>query len=302
MSDKKIFQNNVQVNPVKIFKITCDYLSHEALHTSLDAEETREGTIVECRSKGITSTYKIVNITSNSIKLTEFDCAVFNAAISIRNAGNEYTTPDIIYHTLGGGHVLTETMRKNIMNSLERLAVVRITVDMPDAKKKLSYGIDRKKTSFTGYLLPTEHVDTKINGQLVSSIHFPKQGIILSMSDMRDQLLTCDQALLNTPIRHSQRGIALNHYLLRRLLEIKGSHEAHKSNSRVTPLRKVIAFDTMLKKCGLENADKNIKRKIKDIITKILNFFVEQNLINSYSFDVRERGKIHSIIIDFTSL
>lgn len=295
------FQNNIQVNPVKIFKISIDYLSHEALHTSLDAEETREGTIVESRSKGITSTYKIVNVTSTSIKLSEFDFAVFNAAISIRNAGNEYTTPEIIYHTLGGGHVLTSEMRHNIMNSLERLAVVRITVDMPDAKKKLGYGIDRNKTSFTGYLLPTEHVDTKINGQLVSSIHFLKQGILLSMSDMRDQLLTCDQALLNSPIRHSQRGIALNHYLLRRTLEIKGSHESHKSNSRVKPLRKVIAFDTMLKKCGLENLNRQERANIKKIVMTILNFFVEQNVITSYSFEVRERGKIHSIIIDFPS-
>ena len=187
------------------------------------------------------------------------------------------------------------------MNSLERLAVVRITVDMPDAKKKLGYGIDRNKTSFTGYLLPTEHVDTKINGQLVSSIHFLKQGILLSMSDMRDQLLTCDQALLNSPIRHSQRGIALNHYLLRRTLEIKGSHESHKSNSRVKPLRKVIAFDTMLKKCGLENLNRQERANIKKIVMTILNFFVEQNVITSYSFEVRERGKIHSIIIDFPS-
>ena len=72
-------------------------------------------------------------------------------------------------------------MHKNIMNSLERLASVRITVDMTDTKKKLGYGIDRKKTSFTSYLLPTEHVDSKINGQPVSSIHFLKHGIIFSM-------------------------------------------------------------------------------------------------------------------------
>ncbi len=293
------FQNNIQVNPVKIFKISIDYLSHEALHTSLDAEESREGTIIESRSKGVTSTYKIVNVTSNGIQLTEFDCAVLNAVFSIKNAGNEFTTPEIIYHTLGGGHVLTDEMHKNIMNSLERLAAVRITVDMHDAKKKLGYGIDRDKTSFTGYLMPTEHVDTKINGQLVSSIHFLKQGIILSMSDMRDQLITCDQSLLKAPIRHTQRGIALHHYLLRLTLEIKGSHEAHKSNSRVKPLRKVIAFETMLKKCGLENADKEDRRQIKKSITKILDFFVEQNVISSYTFNVRERGKLHSIIIEY---
>lgn len=295
------FQNNIQVNPVKIFKISIDYLSHEALHTSLDAEESREGTIIESRSKGVTSTYKIVNVTSNGIQLSEFDCAVLNAVFSIKNAGNEFTTPEIIYHTLGGGHVLTDEMHKNIMNSLERLAAVRITVDMHDAKKKLGYGIDRDKTSFTGYLMPTEHVDTKINGQPVSSIHFLKQGIILSMSDMRDQLITCDQSLLKAPIRHTQRSIALHHYLLRRTLEIKGSHEAHKSNSRVKPLRKVIAFETMLKKCGLENCSREQRRNIKKIAEIILNFFVEQNVINSYTFDVRERGKIHSIIIDFST-
>ena len=165
-------KKNVQVKSTATFKIPIDNLSNITWPNFLKAHEKKEGTIIESRSKGITSKYTLVNDTDNDITLTEFDCAVLNAAISIKNAGNEFTTPEIIYRTLGGGHVLTDEMHKNIMNSLERLSAVRITVDMPDAKKKLGYGIDRNKTSFTGYLMPTEHVDTKINGQLVSSIHF----------------------------------------------------------------------------------------------------------------------------------
>ena len=119
---------------------------------------------------------------------------------------------------------------------------------------------------------------------------------------MKDQMLTCSSALLKSPTRHSERGIALKHYLLRRTLEIKGSHDAHKNNSRVKPLRCVITFYDMLKKCGLEDLNRQERANVKKIVVTILNFFVEQNLITSYSFDMRERGKIHSIIIDFTSL
>ena len=194
-------------------------------------------------------------------------------------------------------------MRQKILDSFERLASVRIIIEMkPDTKKKLGYDLNDKNTTYKGYLMPTESVDIKINGQHVSSIHFLKQGIIFFNADMKDQMLTCSSALLKSPTRHSERGIALKHYLLRRTLEIKGSHDAHKNNSRVKPLRCVITFYDMLKKCGLEDLNRQERANVKKIVVTILNFFVEQNLITSYSFDMRERGKIHSIIIDFTSL
>lgn len=297
----KIIPKNFQVVPVKNFKITIDYLSREALNTILNPKESKEGVVIESRSKGITSKYTIVNVSTNGIKLTEFDRAILNAAISEQSAGNEYTTPERIYHLIGGGHILYPDMRQKILDSFDRLASVRIIVEMhPDSKKKLGYDLNDKTTTYRGYLMPTESVDIRINGQHTSSIHFLKQGIIFFIADMKDQMLTCNPNLLNSPIRHSERGIALNHYLLRRTLEIKGSHVSRKLNSRVKPLRSVITFDNLLKNCGLENCSREQRRNIKKIIETILNFFIEQNIIKAFKFETHGQ-KIHSIIIDFST-
>ena len=83
-------------------------------------------------------------------------------------------------------------MRQKILESFERLASVRIIVEMePDSKKKLGYDLKDKSSTYRGYLLPTESVDVRINGQHTSSIHFLKQGIIFFIADMKDQMLTC---------------------------------------------------------------------------------------------------------------
>lgn len=291
---------NVQLLPSRDFKITIDYLTDEALDTDIDANEARNGEVVESKRKNIVSTYTISNVTNSIIQLNEFDRALLNACIAEQAAGNEYTTPERLYHWLGGGKNLTDDMRNAIMRSINRLASVRIVIEMEKAQEKFGYGKDRGKTTFQGYLMPTESVEVKINGQLIkSAIHFLKRGIIFSVADMKDQIITCDQNLLAAPIRHSERGIALNHFLVRRTLEIKGSHDAHKANPRIRPLRKTILFETMLKKCGIENADRDTRFKVKKITEKILNYEVELGVIKSYSFEYVGGGKVRTITLEF---
>lgn len=291
--DKK----SIQIYPAKNFRITIDYLSHKAFCTELAANEAKTGKVVESRRKGITSDYTIYNVSSSGAKLTEFDRAVLNAAIAEQIAGNEYTTPAILYHQLGGGHVLTRAMRKAIMDSIERLASVRINVEMEEACKELGYGVDRKKTTFKGYLLPTESLETQINGKDVTAIHFLKRGIIFSIADMKNQMITCERDLLEAPIRHSERGIALNHYFVRRALEIKGSHGYQKSNSNVTPLRSTILFEDILEKCGFENLTRRQRQQIRETAARILQFLVDKKIVSSFEIESAETGKVWSVTI-----
>ena len=113
---------------------------------------------------------------------------------------------------------------------------------------------------------------------------------------MKNQILTCDKKLLEAPIRHTERGIALNHYLLRRISEIIGSQT---SNSQTTPLKNIITFEDMFQSCNLENLNRQQQANVKNLVTSILEFFVEQNLISGFKFDTRERNKVHGIIIEF---
>ena len=291
---------NIQLYLSTDFKITIDYLSNEALDTDLDAEATKTGEVIESRRKKIVSSYKIYNLTDSIVQFTEFDRAVLDACIAEQSAGNEYTTPERLYHWLGGGKNLTDEMHRAIMGSIDRLASVRIEVEMETAQKKLGYGANRSQSTFTGYLMPTEMLEIKINGQPAkSAIHFLSKGIVFSVADMKSQIITCNRNLLEAPIRHSERGIALNHYIVRRTLEIKGSHEASKSNKHIRPLRKVISFDTMLKKCGMENANRDTRRKVKKIVKEILEYEIELGAIKSYSFETVGGGKLRSITLEF---
>ena len=181
MSDKKILKN-FQVVPVKNFKITIDYLSHDALHYSLNPNESKKGTIIESRAKGLTSTYTIINVSTNGIKLTEFDCAILNAAISEQTAGNEYTTPERIYHLIGGGHILYPGMRQKILDSFERLASVRIIIEMkPDTKKKLGYDLNDKNTTYKGYLMLLNLLTSKSMGNTFLPFIFLSRASFFSM-------------------------------------------------------------------------------------------------------------------------
>lgn len=287
---------NVKVIPSKNFKITVDALSHQIFKVTLKGKEKKDGTVFESRKKGVVSEFRIFNLTSKDITLSEFDRAILNASIAEQLSGNEYTTPEIIYHHLGGGHNLGKEIKNAIMESLENLAAIRIHINMADAQKKLGYGEHREKSIFTGYLLPTETLAVKVNGQTTTAIRFLRRGIIFSVSDMKNQILTCDKKLLEAPIRHTERGIALNHYLLRRISEIIGSHNP---DSKASPLKNTITFEDLYKNCNLENLNRKQQSNVKNLVTTILEFFVEQKLINRFKFDIRKRGKIHGIIIEF---
>ena len=291
---------NIQLLPVQDFKIPIDFLSDVAFDAELDARKIKKGEVVESRRKNVVSPYQISNFSKSPVRLTEFDRAVRNACISEHTAGNEFTTPERIYRRLGGSYNLGDDMRKAIMDSIDRLASVRIEIEMDKAQEKFGYGKGRESATFKGYLLPTETLEVKINGQPVkSAIHFLKKGVIFAVADAKDQIITCDQKLLEAPIRHTERGIALNHFLVRRTLEIKGSHEAHKTNPHIRPLHKTILFETMLRKCGMENATRRQRQQFKENAEKILKYEVELGVIKSYSFEYGGGGKLRSITLQF---
>lgn len=292
----KMLITNVKVIPSKKFKITVDALSHQTFKVTLKGKEIKNGKIIESKRKGVVSEFRIFNLTSKDITLSEFDHAVLDASITELLDGNEYTTPEIIYRHLGGGYNLGKDIKVAIMESFENLAAIRIHINMDDAQKKLGYGKDREKSFFTGYLLPTESLEVKVNGQTSTAIHFLRRGIIFSVSDMKNQILTCDKKFLETPIRHTKRSISLNHYLLRRISEIIRSHDP---DNKSTPLKNIITFEDMFQNCNIENLNRKQQANVKNVVMSILEFFVEQNLITGFKFDTRERGKIHSVVIEF---
>ena len=290
-------EKGVQQYPADNLKITIDYLSRKAFNYKLPAGQIIKDALLESRKKKVISQVTIINAGGEDVEFTEFDRAVLTICIAEQAKGNEYTTPNIIFHQLGGGHRLTAKMKKAILDSIEKLANVRILVEMEEAVGKNIVQSKNDKGSFKGYLLPTESLEATINGQDVSAIHFLSKGIIYGVAEMKNQIITCSQNLLTPPVRATPRTVAINHYLLRRSLEIKGSKESAEKNKRVRPLRKIITLQDMCEKCGIPFDNRRARQQARETATAILKFFVENEIIKNFRFESKD-GKIYSIILD----
>lgn len=296
------------------FKITVDYLSGKIFDSSLPANQTINDSILESRKKNIQSNIQIINCAGSDIHFTEFDRAVLNALIAEQAADKTFTTAKIIFRRLGGGRDLTPSMRKAILDSVEKLARVRIVIENTKAVEKGIVDGDGKpknkndKSILKGYLFPTESFETKVHGQNIEVIAFSKnaltdkfkQGVIFANAERHNHIITCDQDLLQAPINSNPRNIALNHYIVRRTLSIKGSNELAADNKHVKPLRKIITVDDMLGHCGLADYNKFQKNKLLKTTRKILDYLISKNVISNYHLEtIKGTGKIYSIILEF---
>lgn len=300
---KENFLKNVQLYPSDECKITIDNLTRKAFELCIDGKSDEAFNLKESRAKNIQSTVAISNLDKLKIKFDEFHWAVFDACVSIIKDGYDYTTLAILRRKLGGAankkssdnKVVDLTLDKDIQTAIEELAMVRIAVNMEDTKKFYDSPLESGKFEFNGYILANENLKMSVNGQAASLYHFPRRSILFVTSEMKNQVITTDQEFFNPPIRMTRRSIAINHFLLRRILEMKGSLEASKSNKKVKPLRHTILFDSLYRACGLESENRYVKQNARDIVVKILQYFIEKELIKGYEIETGRGGKARAI-------
>lgn len=313
-STKNAILANVQLYTTEHFKILIDNLTRKMFELQIDGEENLTAELIESRAKNIKSEIKISNLDKINVKLDEFHWAVFDACISIIKDGYEYTTLAILRRKLGGSANKKSITAKDengndkkvsvdlnldndIKTALEELAIVRIAVNMEDTQKFYESPTKSGTYKFNGYILANESLEMKVNGQEATSYHFTGKSILFATSEMKDQVITADQELAHPPIRMTRRSIAITHFLLRRIYEMKGSLEASKTNKRVTPLRHTILFDTLYKACGMENDNKRQKLNAREITEKILKYYVEKKFIEGYELETGKAGKVRAIQI-----
>ena len=288
---------NIQIYPSENFKFAIDNLTRKTFEICLDNNDEAVFELLESRVKKLKSTVTISNQKALNIKFNEFDFAVFNATIAERIAGNDFTTVAIIRRHLGGKDKQATTLDQAIIDSLEKMAAIRIIAEMKEVEKIYDSPL-KDSYSFRGYLLPTESLTMTINGQQATLIKFLSKGPIFAIADMKNQIITCPQELLEPPIKATPRTIAITHYLLRRILEIKGSTETAKTNKRVKSLRHTILFESLYKACDMETSSKITKQTARKTAESVLKYFVEKNLIKGYEFESGNAGKIRAINVD----
>lgn len=268
-------------------------------------ETTKSVELYDSRKRNLTNQVNFSVNSPNITRLTEFDYAVLDACINEKKHGNTFTTVRRIFHILGGGHILYPQMREAILNSLERLAGVRLHICIDkNAMKKGVIPKDqqvrfREKDDnfvFNGYLLPTESASATINGKTVDAIHLLSGGALLNNASARNQFATADPTLLKPPVRCTENTVAINHFLLRRSKEIIGSNAP--SRKHVKKLQKIITFADMYERIGITDGTRKQKFDARNTALKILDFFVENGVITSYNVNNKD-GQPYSVHIDF---
>lgn len=273
--------------------------------TGIFSDSFKNVKFYESRAKNIMSYLRfLVQNADSETRIDEFDYGVLSACFTEISNGNDYTTPNRIFHILGGGQNLYPSMRQKILDSLTKLRKVTLQLflnensfkkNIIDADQQSKFNKDTN-VSFQGYLLPNEVFTAKVNGKIVNdTIHLLNGGALRINSEARKQILTCDPELAHPPVRTTDGTIATTHFLLRRSLSIIGSNDQDRKH--ISRLRNIITLDDLYSHVSAETTRE--QQHARETALKILDFFVEKDLLKSYKVEKKDNGKIYSIVIQF---
>lgn len=303
------FLKNLQLKKLEALLIPIDKLTDVIF--DIDKYDVEE--IIENRKLGIVTPIQITlprDENGKIIPLSPFDKLIFWIALSEQNAENSCVSHTRIFHSLGGGKNFNNAsiVKAAIIDSLRRLRTINLKVDLTaltsqfktykkNLEDLLGVELNGNTVILEDSLLPTKTVTASISGKIVDGvIYFHDFSILLTVAEMKQQLVHCSPDLLTAPIRCTVQTLSLKAFLLERILKIKGSHNS--KYKRVQPLNNSILFDSIFSKCGLADASKWQKQDFRKSISIILNHFVSHDLIKSYEF-TKKKGKFYSIKIVF---
>ena len=232
--------------------------------------------------------------------LDESDRIILDACISAQQSGLQCITLRGIWRAITGNIQreikLTPTLKKEILERVDRLACLRLTVDISDAVNQKIYA-NGTKCKFRGSLLPCEILESEINGQLVdAAIIFNGASPLVKIAKARSgkkrqaaQILTFPTALLDVPNqRNTPTTTAVTNYIVRRV-EIAKIH---------TNTARTILFSTLFARCGLADADRWQRQDVRKSVEAIMQSLVDKHEIQSFEL-VKEHGEFTKVTFNF---
>lgn len=242
--------------------------------------------IEEMKSQGVTI--------QGRRELRPYDQEVHDAITSqYVEGGNEYITDSMIFDTISGkeGATLNPKQREAISNAITKLMFSHVKIDASEEAKK--FGLE--KFVYDGYLLPAERVTVSLNGTITECIHLFRTPPLYDYAEKRKQIGRMSVKLLNSPVNKNEETIALQGYLYRRILSMKGS-------SKLSP---TIKYDTVYKQLEItassDGALRKKKLKVRETVKKILDYWKKEGFILGYVENAHkpEKGRIDSITIRY---
>jgi hypothetical protein len=215
--------------------------------------------------------------------LSTYDKSVINGVTSLIESGNIAFSIPMLYHAMTGrpNPSLEDSLYNELKTRLEKMRVMTLTIDITEEIKArfITTDADNPDTvedvQLSGYLLPLIRVSGVINGKKTEVYQLIQHPPLYQYSKLKKQLATVPISLLSAPVNNNATTIPLKSYLLRRVELMKNKHNTIQST--------VILYQSIYKELDAENADKTKKARIRGYAAAILDHFIEEGYIKSYS-------------------
>lgn len=200
--------------------------------------------------------------------LTYYDRMVYDAITTLYiNGKNEYITPQMIYQVMTGqpDNYATKGQESLINESITKFMYGGIYIDASQEAK------DRKlpgKYTYDTNLLHAERMRQNLNGTITDCIRLIKAPVLYEYADEKNQIARIPVAALASPVRKTEDIMALQAYLLERVLAMRGSKTAERD----------ISYQTIYDKLwGAEAAEASRmkKKRIREHAATILTYWCQ---------------------------
>ena len=221
-----------------------------------------------------------------------FNRAVCDSITSLILAGNEYISPEHIAYSLGGysskRRIFTPEFIEQIKESVKILSHTWCKIDASEEAKAKGYNFTEFK--FNGILAPIDELELVLmNGKRVNAYRVLREPILYRYAKQKNQVLTLDIDLLALPehVNMTRENIILQRYLLEEIEKMKNS---------IAKRSRVMLYSTIFEVLGAQELSRIEKKRIRDIVKKFLDNWVNLAYIKGYK-EESEGRLIRDILI-----
>ncbi|WP_101774086.1 hypothetical protein [Peptostreptococcus faecalis] len=226
-----------------------------------------------------------------SSKFNLYDFGVLRAICTLYESGLSSMTYKMILHALTGFKSRSPYQGQidDIKYSINKMSMTEVTLYLKDPSKSAFYNDNVVKENLLYILF--EDNNFVVNGQSSKSegIRILREPILYRISKEYSKIEPLDATIIRAPISSTKKNIIIKEYMLHviKLIELS-TDNSEKDVS--TEINLVTVYDDL-------NADTTQeKKKIRDTIVEILDYWVKIKYIKNYNL-VKEKNKYNSIII-----
>ena len=213
-------------------------------------------------------------------RLTPYILEIATHLMTIKAAGNDWTSSKILFRQMNGGIDKTPTKEfcENLYQALSVLACTRIKID---ARNEVKAGYN-KKEFYQGALLANSirgREIVTINGSTIDdAIHILEQSPLFEYAIAKGQITPIPIGMYDTPsVNSTQENIVIKGYLIRMFADMINPH---------SPVQPIILYDSLYDYLGVEGSNekqtyKN-KARVRASVRAILSDWVNGGFIKGF--------------------